>query len=100
MSTKHAIAAERFLADKEGSTWHNQSIGYARTKRDIMAKEIPEWEQLRELSSEIKRHTVTHLDHYLEEFSKHAEGNGVIVHWQKMRKNIIISYTIYSKNTM
>lgn len=83
MSTKHAIAAERFLADKEGSTWHNQSIGYARAKRDIMAKEIPEWEQLRELSSEIKMHTVTHLDHYLEEFSKHAEGNGIIVHWAK-----------------
>src|SRR5574344_1551019 len=83
MSTKHSIAAQQFLSDQEQSQWHNQSIWYARAKRDIIAKKITEWEQLRELSSEIKRHTVTHLDHYLEECSKHAEENGVIVHWAK-----------------
>ncbi len=101
MSTKHAIAAERFLDDKECSTWHNQSIGYARAKRDLMAKEIPEWEQLRELSSEIKKHTVTHLDHYLEEFSKHAEGNGVIVHWAKdAEEHNKIVYDILQKHNV
>ena len=46
MSTKHSIAAEHFLADKEGSVWHNQSIGYARAKRDTMAKGLPEWKVL------------------------------------------------------
>jgi len=101
MSTKHAIAAERFLADKEGSVWHNQSIGYARTKRDTMAKGIPEWEQLRKLSSEIKRHTVTHLDYYLEEFSKHAEANGVIVHWAKdANEHNDIVYDILQKHNV
>lgn len=83
MSTKHSMAAARFLSDKEESQWHNQSIWYVRAKRDTLSKSLPEWEQLRDLSSDIKRHTVTHLDEYLENFARQAEANGVIVHWAK-----------------
>src|SRR5574344_896174 len=101
MSTKHSIAAKKFLSDKEGSTWHNQSIWYARAKRDTMAKGLPEWEELRELSSAIKRHTVTHLDHYLEEFAHHAEANGVIVHWAKdAAEHNAIVYDILQKHSV
>jgi L-lactate dehydrogenase complex protein LldF len=77
------MAAARFLSDKEESQWHNQSIWYVRAKRDTLSKSLPEWEQLRDLSSDIKRHTVTHLDEYLENFARQAEANGVIVHWAK-----------------
>ena len=42
---------------------------------------LPEWEELRELASNIKRHTVTHLADYLEQFSDNLEKRGVIVHW-------------------
>lgn len=83
MSTKHSKAAARFLSNEEGSQWHNQSIWYVRDKRDTLAKGLPEWEELRNLSSDIKRHTVTHLDQYLKDFASHAEENGVIVHWAK-----------------
>ena len=83
MSTKHSIAAAAFLEHKEDSQWHNQSLWYVREKRDTMAMGLSEWEELRELSSRIKQHTITHMDQYLEQFSRQAEANGVIVHWAK-----------------
>ena len=51
------------------------------TKRDKMMHEVPEWEALREASSQIKRHTLSHLAHYLEEFERNATANGIVVHW-------------------
>lgn len=48
-----------------------------------MAYGLEEWEQLREKASAIKRHTLTHLDEYLDQFATNAEKNGVIVHWAK-----------------
>ena len=48
-----------------------------------MAMQLDEWEQLRDAASAIKRHTVTHLDHYLNQFAESAERNGVHVHWAK-----------------
>lgn len=83
MSTKHTQMADRFLANKEQESWHNETLWLVREKRDRMAMQIPEWEELRELSSKIKMHTITHLDTYLEKFASKAESNGVIVHWAK-----------------
>ena len=34
---------------------------------------MPEWEELRDLASRIKEHTLTHLDHYLEQFETNAK---------------------------
>jgi L-lactate dehydrogenase complex protein LldF len=50
-------------------------------RRDKAAAAIPEWEELRRLASEIKEHTLTHLDHYLEEFEANATKRGAHVHW-------------------
>lgn len=86
MSTKHAEAASRFISNKEGETWHNETLWFVRVKRDNVAKDVPEWETLRELSSKIKMHTITHLDKYAEQFAQNAEANGVIVHWAKDAK--------------
>lgn len=86
MSTKHAEAASRFISNKEGETWHNETLWFVRVKRDNVAKDVPEWEALRELSSKIKIHTITHLDKYAEQFAQNAEANGVIVHWAKDAK--------------
>ena len=45
---------------------------------------LPEWEELRDLASAIKEHTLTHLDTYLEQFEAAAvKANGVHVHWAK-----------------
>ena len=48
-----------------------------------MAQELPEWEDLREQASQIKKHTITHLADYLEQFSDCLESRGVKVHWAK-----------------
>lgn len=50
MSTKHAIAAARFLENKENEAWHDHTLWMVRTKRDKMSHSLPEWERLRELS--------------------------------------------------
>ena len=83
MSTQHSEKAKAFLQNEAYEKWHDATFWSVRTKRDNMAQGLPEWEQLREKASAIKRHTITHLDEYLEQFSANAEKNGVIVHWAK-----------------
>uniref|UniRef100_A0AB33JA71 Lactate utilization protein B n=2 Tax=unclassified Prevotella TaxID=2638335 RepID=A0AB33JA71_9BACT len=83
MSTLHSKNATLFNKDVEKTTWHDQTFWSVRTKRDNMAKQLPEWEDLREHASDIKKHTVTHLADYLDMFSKNLESRGVIVHWAK-----------------
>ena len=101
MSTKHSIAGEAFLKDRNHASWHNESLWFVREKRDKVSKEIPEWEELRELSSQIKMHTISHLDTYLEEFARNAEANGIIVHWATdAREHNEIVYGILSKNNV
>ncbi|KGI59433.1 lactate utilization protein B [Prevotella sp. S7 MS 2] len=83
MSTFHSKNATLFNKDVEKTTWHDQTFWSVRAKRDIMAKQLPEWETLRDHASAIKKHTITHLADYLEMFSKNLETRGVIVHWAK-----------------
>lgn len=83
MSTSHEKAAKSFLADAQHAAWHDKALYFVREKRDLMAKAVPEWEELRELSSHIKQHTLSHLSGYLEEFEHNAVTNGIQVHWAK-----------------
>ena len=83
MSTSHSLAAEQFLKNQKYAAWHDATFWSVRTKRDNMALGLDEWEQLREKASQIKRHTITHLDKYLDQFATNAEKNGCIVHWAK-----------------
>ena len=82
MST-HSKAAKRFVADAERMAWHDKALYAVREKRDRMMMTVPEWEGLRQLSSQIKRHTLSRLGHYLCEFERHATANGMTVHWAK-----------------
>ena len=81
MSTQHSIAAERYLQKSEVAAHHDQTFFGVRQKRDRMAQALPEWEALREAASQIKKHTITHLADYLEQFEQNAVKNGVHVHW-------------------
>ena len=83
MSTLHSKAARRFNENREKTTWHDATFWALRQKRDQMAKGLDEWEQLREHASQIKRHTITHLADYLEQFAAQLESRGVIVHWAR-----------------
>ena len=78
---KHARAAKKFLSNGPRTEWHNQALWYVRQKRDLQKDEIPDWEDLREQASAIKEHTLSNLDHYLEEFESKALKNGIHVHW-------------------
>lgn len=59
---------------------HDRCLWEARMRRDKVASTIPEWEEMRKLASEIKQHTLTNLDRYLERFIANAEANGIHVH--------------------
>ena len=83
MSTGHSKAAKEFLKNQTYAKWHDATFWAVRSKRDNMAYGLDEWEQLREKASQIKRHTITHLDEYLDLFATNAEKNGCIVHWAK-----------------
>ncbi len=76
-----AEAAERFLAAPLHQAAHDARLWDVRKKRDVAVHGIPEWEELRELASQIKTHTLAHLDTYLEQFEAAAKANGVHVHW-------------------
>src|SRR5260370_37514367 len=77
---KNAVA---FLDDKTHEQHLDQLLWMLRSKRDEAAHRVPEWEQLRELGSQIKEHTISNLAHYLEMFESRALSNGVTVHWAR-----------------
>ena len=78
-----ANAALFILQDNIHEPMHDRFLWTIRQRRDHQATAIPEWEQLRELASKIKEHTLTHLDQYLEEFELNATKRGAQVHWAR-----------------
>ncbi len=76
-------AADRFIAAPEHQAMHDERLWTLRQNRDLVAHSIDEWGELRELASQIKQHTLSHLDHYLEEFEANAKANGIHVHWAR-----------------
>lgn len=77
----HSQKAADFLKDENRTNWHDQAIWFVREKRDRSARQVPEWEHLRELASAIKDNVLSHLDEYLEKFEQQAIKNGVQIHW-------------------
>jgi L-lactate dehydrogenase complex protein LldF len=77
----HPEQAAGFLKDLNRAHWHDQTLWMVRKNRDQAANRIEGWEQLRELASAIKEHTLSRLDHYLEMFERNALKNGIRVHW-------------------
>jgi len=74
-------AANRFIAATEHEKMHDERLWNLRQKRDREMHGIVEWEELRNLASAIKEHTLTHLDEYLNQFETNARANGIHVHW-------------------
>jgi len=88
MSTQQPVdpaanAALFILQDNIHEPLHDRVLWTLRQHRDSQAMAIPEWEELRELASRIKEHTLTHLDQYLEEFERNATRRGAQVHWAR-----------------
>ena len=75
--------AEKFLVDTAHEERLDKLLWAMRTRRDAAARQVPEWEELRTLASEIKEHTLSNLSDYLIQFESNATANGVIVHWAR-----------------
>jgi L-lactate dehydrogenase complex protein LldF len=75
--------AEKFLADTVHEERLDKLLWAMRLRRDAAARQVPEWEDLRTLASEIKEHTLSNLSDYLIQFEAKATANGVIVHWAR-----------------
>ncbi|MCM1355613.1 MAG: lactate utilization protein [Staphylococcus sp.] len=71
----------KFIADTPHRVSHDRCLWAARMRRDKVASQIPEWEEMRSLASQIKLHTLSNLDFYLEQFEMRLKENGVHVHW-------------------
>lgn len=76
-------SAEFIYQDDIHEKEHDKNLWNARVKRDRIAATIPEWEELRELASNIKEYTLANLDHYVQQFAENAEKHGAIVHWAR-----------------
>ena len=72
MTVNHAGSATEFNNDFNRTTWHDESLWFVRQKRDKAVFAVPEFQQLRELASNIKEHTLSNLDQYLIEFEQNA----------------------------
>jgi L-lactate dehydrogenase complex protein LldF len=75
--------AERFIASPEHEATHDRLVWNLRRRRDESLARMPEWGALRELASQIKEHTLTHLDEYLVQFEENATKRGAHVHWAR-----------------
>ena len=79
----HAEASSEFIAATDHLAFHDRRLWDLRQKRDRAVAGIPEWEQMRDLASAVKAHTLTHLADYLEQFERAATANGATVHWAR-----------------
>ncbi|HXI72090.1 MAG TPA: lactate utilization protein B [Verrucomicrobiae bacterium] len=75
--------AAEFIEDQTHEEHLDKLLWMLRVRRDEAASRVPEWEQLRDLASQIKEHTLSNLAHYLEMFESRAQANGVTVHWAR-----------------
>jgi L-lactate dehydrogenase complex protein LldF len=75
--------AARFIDLEKHETTHDRLVWGMRQNRDKSIADVPEWGNLRELASQIKEHTLTHLDQYLEQFEQNATKHGTHVHWAR-----------------
>ncbi|GJM64758.1 lactate utilization protein B [Persicobacter diffluens] len=77
----HQEGAKVFNQNPDRVSWHDQALWFVREKRDKAAHGIPEWEELRDKASQIKAHSLSHLEQYLVQFEQQAIANGIQVHW-------------------
>ena len=77
------VAAKEALGNAQLRRNVHHATDVIRNKRALRVEEMADWQQLRETASEIKQHTLAHLDHYLEDFVRNCELAGGKVHWAR-----------------
>ncbi len=76
-------AAKTLLGDAQLRKNVRHATDVIQTKRARVVGEMPDWQQLRESGEAIRRHTMRHLDFYLEAFERNCTAAGGHVHWAR-----------------
>jgi L-lactate dehydrogenase complex protein LldF len=83
MSVGFDARARRALPDGPRVARHDAAVWDLRRKRDAAAREVPDWEALREHAAALKAHTLDHLGGLLVQFEERARSAGARVHWAR-----------------
>ncbi|MEA5005361.1 MAG: lactate utilization protein B [Rikenellaceae bacterium] len=98
--TSHSERAAVFLKDQKRVSWHDETLWIVRKKRDKAAASVKDWEELRNMASQVKDYVLSNLAGLLMEFERNATLNGAVVHWAADADefNRIVLEIIKSKN--
>ncbi len=77
------VAAKALLGDAQLRKNVRHATDVIQAKRARVVGEMPDWQQLRESGEAIRRHTMRHLDFYLEAFEQNCTAAGGHVHWAR-----------------
>ncbi|HEX4155153.1 MAG TPA: LutB/LldF family L-lactate oxidation iron-sulfur protein [Acidobacteriaceae bacterium] len=77
------VAAARALGDAQLRRNLHHATEVIQAKRARVVGEMPDWQALRDAGEAIRRHTMEHLDRYLEQFEERCVRAGGVVHWAR-----------------
>lgn len=80
---KFQVAAKALMGDSQLRKNVRHATKVIQTKRAKVVGEMPDWQELRESGKQIRKHTMAHLDFYLEQFERNCTAAGGVVHWAK-----------------
>src|SRR5579859_2522348 len=92
----HPEATARFVADDDRLHWQDQAVWWVRQKRDTTSAVLADWEALRGAAAAIKRHVLSRLADYLEEFERNATALGRRCTGRPTRQSTTRSCTCFS----
>jgi L-lactate dehydrogenase complex protein LldF len=75
------MAAQAAMGDSQLRKNVRHATEVIQAKRARVVGEMPDWQALREAGKQIRKHTMEHLDFYLEEFEANCTRAGGTVHW-------------------
>jgi len=76
-------AARASMGDAQLRRNVRHATNVIQAKRARVVAEMPDWQELRTAGEAIRRHTMQHLDFYLEEFERNCTAAGGHVHWAR-----------------
>jgi L-lactate dehydrogenase complex protein LldF len=77
------MAAKVTMGDMQLRQNVRHATDVIQAKRAHVVSEMPDWQELREAGKQIRKHTMEHLDYYLQEFEANCTRAGGVVHWAK-----------------
>lgn len=95
MSTKHSKAAAEFLKNKKQAAWHDETLWLVRAKRDRLSKEVPEWEELRNMACATKLIVTAIWTNYWWSLKTMRVLTELMSIGQRMRMSIVTLSTIF-----